>query len=152
MNAREKFLEGVQSLVGQVVVWGGLDCSETVALGVLAAGGADQTKTHRAQTYFEATRPLLPGERAVPGDLVFYGTLPADPTKDPARVVHVGVMLPGGKVLSADGATSRQQDLQVAAKDPAARVRVHETVHFRHDLFVAIHRNTVVDELDHVSR
>lgn len=155
MSARAKFIIAMTELLGQPVVWGGLDCSESVALGVLAASGGklDQRKTHRAQTYFNETRPLMPLERAMPGDLVFYGVLPADPTSEAgARIHHVAVILENGKVLSADGATVKQQDPAVAAADQRARVRVHETVHFRHDLFVSIHRNTIVDSIDFVER
>lgn len=152
LGAREKFIEAVLALEGKPVVWGGLDCSEAVAIGVKAAGGPDQSKTHRAQTYFDETRPLLPKERALPGDLVFYGTHPADPTTANSRVIHVGVILPGGKVLSADGATSRVTDPAEAARNPAAKVTIHETVYFRRDALIAIHRNTVVDSIDFVTR
>lgn len=152
-DARARFLEAVEQLLGQPVVWGGLDCSEAVALGVLGAsnGKVDQRKTHRAQTYFDETRPLMPLELALPGDLCFYGTVPADPTRELRRVVHVAVILAGGKVLSADGATSRVTDPKAAALNPLAKVAVHESVHFRRD-FIGLHRNTVVDSIDFVER
>lgn len=153
MSARDRFLDAVEALIGQPVVWGALDCSEAVALGVLGASGGklDQRKTHRAQTYFDETRPLMPKERAMPGDFVFYGTVPADPTRETLRVVHVGVILRDGKVLSADGATSRVTDPKEAALNPLAKVAVHESVHFRRD-FLGLHRNTVVDSLEFVER
>lgn len=153
MSARDRFLEEVEKLIGQPVVWGGLDCSEAVALGILGASGGkvDQRKTHRAQTYHDDTRPLWPKERALPGDFAFYGTVPADPTKDPMRVVHVAIILKGGKVLSADGATSRVTDPKEAALNPLAKVAVHESVHFRHD-FLGLHRNVIVDDFDKVTQ
>lgn len=154
MIAREKFLKRVLELEGQPVVWGGLDCSETVALGVLAAtdGKVDQRQTHRAQSYYEETRPLLPAERALPADLVFYGTIAANPCKEGNRIIHVAVILEGGKVLSADGATSRITDPVIAAQNPLAKVKIHESVHFRRDLFVTIHRFVRLDSLDNVVR
>lgn len=154
MSARDKFLDAVEALLGQPVVWGALDCSETVALGVLAAsdGKLDQRQTHRAQTYHDETRPLLPTERAIPGDLVFYGSLPMDVTKAGPSIIHVGVILKNGKVLSADGATSRITDAKVAALNPNAKVAVHDTPHFRRDPYVSIHRNTVVDSIEFVTR
>ncbi len=154
MTRRERFLEACESLLGQPVVWGQLDCSELVALGVLAAseGKLDQRKTHTAQRYYDETRPLTPLERAVPGDLVLYGNLPADVTKGNAHIIHVAVVLAGGKVLSADGATSRVTDPKVAADNPMAKVTVHESVHFRRDLLVTVHRNTIIDDLDFAER
>lgn len=153
MSARRKFLDAVTALIGQPVVWGGLDCSEAVALGMLAAtdGKTDQRKTHRAQTYFDETRPLWPLERAIPGDFGFYGTLPDDSTKEGATVIHIVVVLEDGKVLSADGATSKVVDPAVAALNPLSKVAVHETLKFRRD-FLGVHRNTLVDALDFVAR
>lgn len=153
MSARGKFLEAVQQLIGQPVVWGHLDCSDLVARGILAAsdGKVDQRDTHTAQVYFEATRPLLPAERAVPGDVVFFGDVGKDATRFAAHVIHVAVVLHGGKILSADGATSRITDAVIAAQNPMAKVAVHDSIHFRHD-FLAIHRNTLVDSLDAIER
>ncbi len=152
MTARDKFLKAVMALEGEVVVWGQLDCSEVVARGVKAAGGPDQSKTHTAQTYYEVTRPLQPLERAIPGDLIFWGTMPADPCTDSNRIIHVGVILEGGKVLSADGATHTVTDLATAKANTNARVRVHNTVFFRREQYACIHRNTVVDQIDLTDR
>lgn len=147
MTPRAKFLKAVIDLVGETVLWGALDCSETVAIGFKAAtdGKVDQTATHTAQRYFNETRALLETDKPVPGDLGFYGV--ADD-----KVIHVVIYLAGGHVLSADGATSRIKTLE-AAKSAGAKVRVHTTPLYRHDVpFRGWRRFTALDELERVTR
>lgn len=151
MSARDAFVAAALNLVGQPVVWGGLDCSDLVARAYKAAGGPDQRSTHTAQRYFDESRPLLPKERALPGDLVFWGEL-LDVTKQPPRIWHVGIVLSDGDVLSADGATSKITDLEKAKANPLARVKVHSGPHFRRDPLVVVHRHLQLDALDGVSR
>lgn len=144
MTAREKFVEAVKALVGRTVLWGALDCSETVAIGVRAAGGPDQTKTHRAQTYHDETRQLGLTDFPRAGDLGFYGV-------DRKHVIHVVVYLGPAEVLSADGATSRITTLAEAEK-AGAKVRIHPTAKYRRDVpFLGWHRNTIVDAIDFVT-
>jgi hypothetical protein len=143
--ARERFVEAVEALLGRTVLWGELDCSEVVALGVKAAGGPDQTKTHRAQTYHDETRKLGLAEFPRAGDLGFYGV-------NPKSVIHVVVFLGPGRVLSADGATPRITTLE-AAKAAGAAVRIHPSERYRRDVpFLGWFRNDVVDALDFVMR
>jgi hypothetical protein len=145
VSARDKFLEAALGRLGETVLMGHLDCSELVALGVIAAGGPDQTKTHTAQRYFNETRPLQFTERPVPGDLGFYG-------EHPHHIVHVVIFVGMGRVLSADGATKSITSLE-AARAVGARVREHATEFYRHDVpFLGWHRNTVVDALEFVTR
>lgn len=151
MSARQKFIDECLSHVGETVLMGALDCSELVALGVKAAGGPDQTKTHTAQRYHDETRRLLPGETPIPGDLVFYGVPQTKAANDGRWIQHVAIALEHGYVLSADGATAAVKDLDTARKR-GARVRIHDSVHYRRDLpLVVVHRNTVVDSIDFVT-
>jgi cell wall-associated NlpC family hydrolase len=133
--------------MGDVVLWGDLDCSELVARSLLDAGGPDWRATHTAQRlHDDATRDIVPGEHELPGDLVFHG-------RDASHVSHVGIWLAGGKVVSADGATSRVKTLEEARANPRARVRLHSSIHYRPDLpYLTVKRFTVLDDLDKVSR
>lgn len=145
-NAREKFLDAANAKRGAVVCWGHLDCSELVALALLAAGGKDTTKTHKAQTFADETPNLATMRGALPmaGDLAFYGA-------DWANVIHVAIHLDPLRVLSADGATRKVQDPVEAEKNKAARVNEHTTPRYRAD-YLGSHRNTLVDDLDRVTR
>lgn len=146
MSARDRFVERALEKKGAVVCWALLDCSELVAIALIAAGGKNTTATHRAQTFADETPHLatMPGATPLPGDLHFYGS-------DWAHVIHVAIELPGGKVLSADGATSKVTDPKLAAANKNARVREHTTPNYRGD-YLGCHRNTLVDELDLVTR
>lgn len=116
---RELFLRGALEQLGNVVVWGALDCSELVALGELAAGLPDRRATHTAQRYLDENwEPVV---APTPGDLGFFG-------RDPGHVIHVVIASPDGHVLSADGATSTVTTYEEAEKHPAARVRLHPDV------------------------
>lgn len=145
LTHRQRFVEHALQHRGAVVVWGGLDCSELVALALKAAGGKDTTKTHRARTFAAETRRLDPkAELPIAGDLAMYG-----PSWD--DVIHVAIHLNAETVLSADGATESQQDEGVAALNLKARVREHSTPGFRGD-YLGSCRNTLVDVLDKVTR
>jgi len=144
-SAREKFLEGVLAQTGRVVLMGQLDCSELVALGVIAAGGPDQTKTHTAQRYCDETRMLWLSEFPLPGDLGFYGV-------DRLHIIHVVVYVGPGRILSADGATRRITTLEEAIA-AGAKVREHASEKYRRDVpFQGWNRNTVVDSIEFVTR
>lgn len=145
-EARKKFLTAVLALEDQVVIMGALDCSETVAIGVRAAsdGKLKQSDTHRAQTYHDQTRKLGPDEQLIPGDLGFFGV-------DEKSIVHVIVYIAPGKVLSADGATSRIKSVD-EAKLARARVRFHKDPNYRGDVpFQGWHRNDIVDSIAFVT-
>lgn len=145
MSARTRFLNAVTAELGKPVLWGALDCSELVAIGVKAAGGPDQSKTHTAQRYHDETRPLTVAEFPQPGDLGFYG-------HDAHHVIHVVIYVAPGHVLSADGATSRITTL-AGAKAAGAEVRLHASEKYRRDVpFLGWNRNTIVDSIDFVTR
>ena len=116
---RDLFLRACLEQLGNVVVWGKLDCSETIAIGERAAGLPDRRATHRAQTYADENPDEAKPPK--PGDLGFFG-------KDWAHVIHVVTLTADGHVLSADGATSRITTYEEAEKNPAARVRLHPDV------------------------
>ena len=116
---RDLFLRACLEQLGNVVVWGVLDCSELIAIGEKAAGLPDRRATHRAQTY-AAENPEA-AEPPKPGDLGFFG-------RDWAHVIHVVTLTADGHVLSADGATSATKDYETAEKNPSARVRLHPDV------------------------
>lgn len=147
MSRRNRFVIHALEHLGDVVLWGALDCSELVALSLKEAGGPDWTKTHNAQRlHDEATREIVPGEHELPGDLTFHG-------KDAQHVSHVGIWLAGGKVVSADGATPKVTTLEEAKANPRARVRLHSSTAYRPDLpYLVVRRFRALDDLDNVSR
>jgi hypothetical protein len=120
---REIFALGCLRYLGDVVVWGGLDCSDLVARGEMLAGLPDRRGSHTAQLYStlnptEAEKPKL-------GDLGFFG-------HSWAQVQHVVVSSFGGQVLSADGATQVIKDPAVAITKANARVKLHpDTLWYR---------------------
>lgn len=143
-RAREKFIAAVLEQLDKTVLMGELDCSELVAIGVKAAGGPDQSKTHWAQRYHDETRKLGLDEFPRPGDLGFYGA-------DTKHVIHVVIYVGPGKVLSADGATSRIKTLELA-KAAGAKVRLHTSEKYRRDVpFLGWNRNTIVDSIEFVT-
>lgn len=147
MTARTRFVQLALSKLGAVVLWGengpdSFDCSGLVLWAMNAAGA--KLPDQRAQDLYDCTRGLVEDESPQPGDLLFYGT-------DANHVIHVGVWLAGGKALSADGATSRVMDKRAAEANPAARVRLHDTPHFRRD-YLETRRNVIIDAVDLVSR
>lgn len=163
-SSRERYLAAVVALLGKPVLWrmkGPLayDCSGTVTASMKAIGGPDLTLIENSQALHDHSRALQPElgttEKPLPGDLVFYGT-------SPLGIVHVATVDElGTGVISADGATSHidpkmlgfSQALAKAMANPANRVRRHARIDFRKDLpFHVVHRNTMVDQLDLVSR
>jgi cell wall-associated NlpC family hydrolase len=151
VSARNRFVVYALERMGDVVLWGELDCSELVARAFKDAGGPDWTKTHTAQRlHDEASRALVDGERPLPGDLVLHGY---KATNDALKVTHVGIWLAGGQVISADGATPKIKTLAEAKAKPSCRVRLHSSINYRPDLpYLAVRRFTALDDLDHVSR
>lgn len=159
MSKRDDFLKAMHDLVGKPVLWGmkgpdAYDCSGSVSVALLAAGGPDLRDTVNAQGYHDRTRLLRPDESPLPGDLALYGN-------GPKSIEHVAVYSEQGGVISADGATSHidpkvlglAKALALALANPANRVRIHNTVNYRSDTpYRVVHRNTLVDALDGVSR
>lgn len=147
MTARARFCQLALSKLGAVVLWGengpdSFDCSGLMLWAMNAAGA--KLPDQRAQDLYDCTRGLGENEAPVPGDLAFYGV-------DPNHIIHVGLWLAGGRVLSADGATSRVQDKRLAEANPSARVRLHDTPQFRRD-YVETRRNLLIDAVDRISR
>jgi len=149
MIARTRFCQLALSKIGATVLWGAegpdsFDCSGLVMWALHGVGS--KLKDHNAQILADATPDIrtAPGAEPLPGDLAFYGT-------DAGHVTHVAVWLAGGRVLSADGATSRVTSLKAARANPGARVRLHPSPEYRKD-FLSIHRNRLVDDVDRVTR
>lgn len=115
------------------------DCSGLVTCGLHAVMGIDLRASHNARLLAMESAAIDP-TNACAGDLVFYGT-GTRPDGTP-NIEHVAISLgfDDGRVLSADGATSHQQDFDVAANSRACRIRLHEGPHFRGD-YLAIHKN-----------
>lgn len=135
--------------LGATVLWAAngpdvFDCSGLVLWALNGVGA--KLSDRRAQDLADQTPDLAtaPGAAPLPGDLCFYG-------QDAAHVTHVAIWLAGGKVLSADGATSRVTSLKSAQANPSARVRFHDSAKYRRD-WLGIHRNTFLDTLDGVTR
>lgn len=145
-TVRERFEAEARATLGAPVLWAArgpdvFDCSGLVTWLLTRVGARDMRATHTAQLLFTETSMVgLP----LPGDLVFYGS-------GPANVTHVAIWLSPEEVISADGATSHITDINVAMANPANRVRTHSTVHFRRD-FIAVHRNFWLDAVDLVCR
>lgn len=116
VSKREAFTLACVRHLGDVVVWGGLDCSDLVARGELVVGLPDRRGTHRAQDYADSNQVEV--EAPLLGDLGFCG-------RDWAHVGHVVICTWGRQVLSADGATEAIRDWEVARGHPGARVRLH---------------------------
>lgn len=159
MTARERFLAAMHDLVGKPVLWSmkgpdAVDCSGSVSVALIAAGGQDLRYTVNAQGYHDRTRLLRPDEAPIPGDLALYGD-------GPTSIEHVAVVHEEGGVISADGATSHinpkdlgfAKALALTLANPSHRVRLHNTVNYRMDTpYRVVHRNTLVDVLDGVER
>lgn len=151
-TSRDRFLAEIESQLGMPVLWGAkegsaTDCSGSVTRAFKAIGGPDYTHTKTAQGLYLVTRELMPiAELPIPGDLAFYGY-------GPTSVIHVATVDRYGGVVSADGATPSITSLDVAMANPANRVRRHAVVNFRRDTpFVVVHRNTIADHIDLVTR
>lgn len=160
---RVRFLKAVEALLGKPVLWGAkgpdaFDCSGSVTHSLKEIGGPDLTATDNAHALHSKTRELgAPAtEHPLPGDLVFYGVIEdarPDFAGQKVRFVHVAVVDEFGGVISADGATPSIKTLSQAVANPANRVRRHNTLRYRKDCpVVVVCRNTLVDNLDLVSR
>ncbi len=137
MTYRERFLDWCRMQLGKPVLWGSkgpdiFDCSGLLTrglyeltLGLPPEQRVDWRATHNADRLFTELTPVL-GEPA-PGDFAFYR--PAIPLFD-GDVEHVVVVIEGGLVITADGASSRIHTLE-AAKEAHAIVRVRGDVLYR---------------------
>lgn len=161
--AREKFLDFVKAQLGKPTLWGGkgleaFDCSGLVTCGIRAAGGPDLRATHNADKLGNETRPLLPTEKPLPGDLILFDAEQNQPTA-PGHDVdeHIGIVLTVAGVdgatedtaIDASGATSRIRTLEGAIA-AGAKVRTWKGHRYRKS-FRAIHRNTYLDSIDFVT-
>lgn len=161
MTFRERYLEEVVKLIGGAVLWSmkgpfAHDCSGTVTASLKLIGGPDLTLIDNAQALHDHSRLLRselgPSEKPLPGDLVFCGS-------SPLGIEHVMTVDETGLgCISADGATSVidprklgfDRALKISLANPHNRVRRHADYRWRKD-FYSVHRNTFVDDLDHVS-
>lgn len=151
-TARDRYIAELELLLGKPVLWAqkgpdAFDCSGSVTWCLWKAGGPDLRHLDNAQALYEATRGLMPiAEKPLKGDLVLYGY-------GPTQIIHVASVDQFGGVISADGATPAITSLQQALANPANRVRRHADINYRRDTpFVQVHRNTLLDNLDLVSR
>lgn len=159
-SARVRFLKFLETLIGRPVLWGAkgpeaFDCSGSVTFSLKAIGGPDLTATDNAHALHDKTRELgaVATESPLPGDLVFYGIIERVGLLEKVRFVHVAVLDEFGGVISADGATPNVKTLAQAMANPANRVRRHSTIRYRKNCpVVVVCRNTLVDDLDRVSR
>jgi murein DD-endopeptidase len=128
--------------LGKPVLWGSkgpdaFDCSGLVTRWLYELGkqafpdsieiqrALDWRATHNTDRLFAELAPVV-GEPA-PADLVFYW--PAK-RRDDLDVEHVAVVIDGGLVITADGASSRIHTLE-QAKEAHAIVRVRGDVDYR---------------------
>ncbi len=83
---------------------GGFDCSGLVQV-AFATAGIHLPRT--AQTQYDTGPRLTPGAPLLPGDLVFFGT-------SPANVTHVGIVVGPGQMVDAPftGAVVRIESYQ----------------------------------------
>jgi cell wall-associated NlpC family hydrolase len=101
---------------GQAQVTGGFDCSG-LTKAAYAAAGIQIPRT--AQTQFDASPRVPPGQPVAPGDLVFYGT-------SPSSVTHVGIAISSTEMINAPrrGAVVRVEPIErstyLGATRPAA--------------------------------
>lgn len=153
LTHRQRFVELLLQKKGSVVLMGAngpdvFDCSglgfwALRQLGLLGPDGKPFAD-HSAQMFADETANLvtLKGALPLPGDFCFHGYAPD-------QVSHVSYWLAGGGCISADGATKRVTDLDVATAKSSCRVRLHPVADFRADLpWFAIHRNHWLNDLD----
>lgn len=130
MTLREKFLDLGREQIGKPSLWGAktgdaFDCSGLVTWLLWQIGGPDLRATHNTDRLW-AELDVVPGGPQ-PGDFVFYR--PEKP-RDENDMEHVAILLEGGLVLTADGASSRIHTLE-AAKEAHAIVRIRGDVNYR---------------------
>lgn len=126
---RHRFLSWGIDQLGTPTLWGAkgddaFDCSGLVTCGYHHLGLADWRESHNTDTLFEELEPTLD---PLPGDLVFWA--PKQP-RNAGDVEHVGIVLRGGHLLHASGATSRITTLEQARK-VGARVTTNTSIHYR---------------------
>jgi cell wall-associated NlpC family hydrolase len=148
VSARLRFLEYVTAQVDKPTLWGAkgddaFDCSGLVTCGIVAAGGPDLRKTHNANALGKGTRRLLPDEKPIPGDLIFFDS------EGDGLDEHVGIVTDSMTALDAEGATSKVTTLADAVQRHA-KVRFHNGHFYRKG--GRIHRNTILDSIDFVTR
>lgn len=130
MTLREKFVDLGREQIGKVSLWASkgpefFDCSGLVTWLLLQVGGPDWRATHNTdRLWLELDE--VPGEPQ-PGDLVFYR--PEKP-RDANDMEHVAILLHGGLVLTADGASAAIHTPE-SAKEAHAMVRIRGDVGYR---------------------
>lgn len=137
MTARERFVDWCRAQLGKPVLWGSkgadaFDCSGLITRGLYELTlelppeqRIDWRATHNTDRLF-ADLDLVYGE-PLPGDAVFYWP---EKRRDDNDVEHVAVVIEGGLVITADGASSRIHTLE-QAKEAHAIVRVRGDVSYR---------------------
>lgn len=137
MTLRERFVDWCRAQLGKPTLWGtkgpdAFDCSGLVTRGLYELTlnlppeqRIDWRGSHNTDRLFAELAPVQ-GDPA-PADLAFYR--PEKP-RDEFDVEHVVVMLDGGLVITADGASSRIHTLE-QAKEAHAIVRVRGDVSYR---------------------
>lgn len=132
MSLRERFIQWAHDRLGHTVLWAAkgpleFDCSGLVTCDLLHLGGPDWRQTHNTDRLWAELDPVA-GEPQ-PGDLVFWW---APGAEAPAKgdVEHVAILLAGGLVLTADGATSKIHTVE-EAKEANAVVRLRKDVNYR---------------------
>lgn len=161
---RVRFLKRVESLIGRPVLWGAkgpdaFDCSGSVTWSLKQIGGPDLTQLENAQGLHDHSSRELghePTDKPLPGDLVFYGVYEKlGELRDELKVhiIHVAVADEYEGVISADGATPSIKSISQALANPHNRITRHPLYRFRKDCpVVVVHRFTLLDNLDNVSR
>lgn len=156
ITARERFIVIVQKQLGKPALWAAkgpeaFDCSGLVTWCFKMAGGVDFTKLLNANGLGKATRPLVPGELALPGDLILFDAEKDQPAA-PGHGIddHVGIVIDERRAIDAAGATSRITTIEGAIA-AGAKVRWHDRYDYRGS-FRALHRNLLLDDLDRVTR
>lgn len=130
MTLRERFLDLGREQIGKPSLWGAktgdaFDCSGLVAWLLRELGGPDLRATHNTDRMWLEFDPVV-GEPA-PGDLGFYR--PKKPLDD-NDMEHVVILLDGGLILTADGATSKIHTVE-DAKAAHAMVRIRGGYDYR---------------------
>ncbi len=134
---RDRYIHWALAQLGRVTLWGAkgegrlmpngylepaFDCSGLVTCGYRHVGPVNWTQTHNTDRLWAELPEVLEPE---PGDLAFYGgTSPTD-------VEHVAIVLAGGHVICASGATSKETSIKLAWDNPTHRVLVFNCVDYR---------------------
>lgn len=147
---RAIFIRWVLDQLGCLALWGAkgdsaqlptgiyvpaYDCSGLVTCGYRHAGCEDWTHTANTDVLWTRLEPTLEPQ---PGDLAFYGGKAAN------DVEHVAIVLAGGHVICASGATSLITTAAEAWKDKTRRVKVFGS-HLYRKSFRGFRRSTPLD-------